>query len=233
MSINVLAFNCFKTDTNGATGKLLNTFIEGMKEAGADVEVVCTENLKIEKCNACTEDPSFVSNGTCRIVDDMQDIYPLLRESDIWIFATPNQPYSINKNLIRLLDRLEPLFDPCITFTNGTTESHKSCNGKVVLLSASDEWDITAFDNLIEHFESTSLLFGREFIGSVLRTHAWAMNTQVLNHRETEDILNSVKTAGKELIQNGKFNPSTLARVNQELVSKQSILNQLNNIVAS
>ncbi len=233
MSINVLAFNCFKKDTNGATGLLLNTFIEGMREAGAEVEVVCTENLIIEKCNACTEDPAFVSEGNCRIVDDMKEIYPLLKKSDIWIFATPNQPYAINKNLIRLLDRLEPLFDPCITFTNGTSSAHKNCNGKVVLLSASDEWDITAFDNLIEHFDSTSLLFGREFVGSVLRSHAWAMNTQVLNNRETENIINSVKIAGKELIQLGKFNPLTLEKVNQELVSQQSILNQLNNIAAS
>ena len=233
MSINVLAFNCFKTDVHGVTSTLLNHFVDGMKSAGADVQVLCTENLNIEQCKACTEDPNFESNGTCRITDDMQTIYPMLLKSDIWIFATPNSPYSINKNLLKLLDRLEPLFEPCISFTNGTTVKYKECTGKVALLSASDEWDITAFDNLIEHFDSTSILFGREFVGSVLRSHAWALNTNVLENKETTSILNSVYQAGKELIELGKFNDETLQKVNQELVSHKSILNQLNNIVAS
>lgn len=51
--MKVLAFNSSPNMGKGATASILDPFLEGMKEAGAEVEVVYVSKLNIKPCVGC------------------------------------------------------------------------------------------------------------------------------------------------------------------------------------
>ncbi len=228
MSINVLAFNCSPNEENGNTAKLLGHLLEGMKNRGANVEVYYTQRLHIDKCLGCTEDPNFVSTGECRIVDDMKYIYPKMKNADLWIFATPNYNDVINHSLVKLLDRLEPLFDDVVDFTNGNKLlNSKKTNGKILLVSTGNHFDKEPFIGLIEQIEAISVLFKREYIGTIMRPHAWALNDHDIIPKKIENLYKSLIKAGEEIIDYGKIQNETLFSINKNLINKKSFLTSL------
>jgi multimeric flavodoxin WrbA len=90
---------------NGNTALILNPFLKGMKEAGAEIELFYTKKLKI---NPCLGDMSCVikTPGNCFQQDDTQAIYPKLKEADIIVFATPLHFDSMTTTMKNLIERL-------------------------------------------------------------------------------------------------------------------------------
>ena len=87
---------------------ILNPFIEGMKEAGANVELFYTRKLKIGPCNGigCW----FMNPGKCGQDDDMQMLLPKFKEADVIVWASPVYYAGITGPLKNLMDRQLPLF---------------------------------------------------------------------------------------------------------------------------
>ena len=225
MSINVLAFNCSQNENNGNTARILSPLLEGMSKAGANVELFYTNRLNIEICRACTEDSSFVSAGECLIVDDMKYIYPKMRAADIWIFASPNYRSNNNSSLSKLLDRLEPLFDPFHPNLNGSAlKIPNRIPGKVLLVSTDNDLDRNAFNDLINTMEQVSLLFGRELIGSILRPHAWTIQATDLFQKKIDDLIKNLNKAGEEIILTGTMSQNTLNLINADIISRHSFI---------
>jgi len=228
MSINVIAFNCSPNEEHGNTGKVLNRLLAGMQAEGANIELYYTNKMNIEKCLGCTEDPTFSTTGDCRVTDDMKYIYPKMRTADIWIFASPNYQQVINHSLINLFDRLEPLFEPANEFTNGTENlSENNSKGKVLLLSTGNEFDALSFNQLIEHVKSLSKLFRREYLGTIMRPHAWVLNGEDYISEAINRFYNSLTLAGKEIVKTGNLSNDTLKIVNKDLLEKQKFLASL------
>lgn len=51
--MNVVAVNASPNTDNGTTGLMLNAFLEGMNDEGAETETVYTRNLDIKPCIGC------------------------------------------------------------------------------------------------------------------------------------------------------------------------------------
>ena len=69
--MKVLAINSSPNMEKGITGFILNLFLEGMKEKGAEVEIFYTKKLNIKPCTACFN-CWFLTEGECSIKDDME-----------------------------------------------------------------------------------------------------------------------------------------------------------------
>jgi multimeric flavodoxin WrbA len=86
--MKVLAINSSPRMDKGNTALILNPFLEGMKEAGAEVELFYTSKLNIHSCtgefNCWLKTP-----GKCLHKDDMKMLYPKFAEADVVVFATP------------------------------------------------------------------------------------------------------------------------------------------------
>jgi len=228
MSINVLAFNCSPNEENGNTAKILNHLLDGIKSKGASVELYYTQRLNINKCKGCTEDPRFSSTGECIMVDDMKYLYPKMRNADIWIFASPNYNNTINSSLLTLFDRLEPLFEPFTIHTNGNSSNNNhSVKKKMLLISTGNQFDYTSFQKLTEHVESLSHLFNREFLGAIVRQHAWILNDHEILPAAIEKYFADIYNAGVEIIQKGKLQKTTLNKLNKDLITKKSFLGSI------
>ena len=91
----------------GNTELLLQEFLRGCRDAGAEVEEVFLRKLKITPCleiYACQKD------GQCPIKDDMKPLYGKLTGADILAVASPIFFYAVSAHLKAMIDRCQALW---------------------------------------------------------------------------------------------------------------------------
>jgi len=94
--MKVLALNSSpRTGRDSKTELMLNALVEGMREAGAEVEVVNLREKTIKNCIGCftcwTKTP-----GICVHKDDMtKELFTKWLESDLAVYATPLYHYTV------------------------------------------------------------------------------------------------------------------------------------------
>jgi NAD(P)H-dependent FMN reductase len=91
----------------GNTARLLDRALEGAKDAGCSVEKIAVANLSFE---ACQEMFFCRDHDTCIMDDDMQQLYPMLREADAIIIATPIMCMGIPGKLKSFMDRCQVFY---------------------------------------------------------------------------------------------------------------------------
>jgi multimeric flavodoxin WrbA len=72
----------------GNSAILADRIGRGAKSAGAKVETVFIQGMKIAPCKSCYACQKTSSKG-CSIRDDMQSLYKKLLEADAWVIASP------------------------------------------------------------------------------------------------------------------------------------------------
>lgn len=111
MKMKALVFNASPNMEKGNTALILNPFIEGMKEEGAEAELLYVRELKVNPCQG--EQSCWIRTpGRCLQDGDMQDVYPKLQQADIVVFATPVYVDGMTGALKNLVDRLIPTIQP-------------------------------------------------------------------------------------------------------------------------
>ena len=95
----------------GNTEILVEQVIAGCKsKTDVDVEKIFVVDKKIEYCNGCMTCVSPPQGtGECVIKDDMTEILERMKESDAFIFGTPNHMRTISAPLLNFLSRMLPL----------------------------------------------------------------------------------------------------------------------------
>jgi len=85
--MKVIAINGSPRIENGDTTLVLASFIHGMMNAEVEIKLFCSRRLKI-KPYICGEMYYWYQKpGECFIKDDMQLLYPQLREAEILILT--------------------------------------------------------------------------------------------------------------------------------------------------
>lgn len=93
--------------TNGNSETLLDSFIEGAKASGNDVEKITLKGKRIEFCRGCLACQKI---GKCVIDDDSIEIVKKMKEAKVLVFATPIYYYEMCGQLKTLLDRANSLY---------------------------------------------------------------------------------------------------------------------------
>ena len=91
----------------GNSDQLLDKTLEGARLAGAETRTVYTRDLKMSgciECGGCDE------TGSCIVEDDMQSVYPLLKEADIIFLAAPIFFYGMPAQAKALIDRVQAMW---------------------------------------------------------------------------------------------------------------------------
>ena len=96
---------------NSNTEILVDKVIEGCKSQGeAEVDKIFIADKKIEFCNGClTCMGAEPGELVCSIKDDMSGILQRMKESDVFVFGTPNHMRTISAMLLNFLCRMLPL----------------------------------------------------------------------------------------------------------------------------
>ena len=210
--MNVLAINGSPHMDDGNTAIILNSFLDGMREAGAKVELFYTRKLKIGPCNG---DMScwFKNPGKCGQADDMQMLLPTLKEADVIVWASPVYYAGITGPLKNLMDRQLPLF---------MQENAGSKRQKIVLVSTCGAWELSMFDPLLAQM---NILYSMpeansEFVGALLRPMADGMKEMIKagETRLVDEVIQAAKEAGLQLVKEGKISDEIQKRVSKALM---------------
>ncbi|MBU4349217.1 NAD(P)H-dependent oxidoreductase, partial [bacterium] len=168
--------------------------------------------------------------GECCIKDDMQLLYPKLREADILILATPVY-IPLPGEMQNFINRLCPLINPILENREGRTRArfHKQVKiRKIVLVSTGGWLEKANFETVVRITEELAKDASVEFAGAVLRPHAFLMKEKGKLTKDGEAVLNTVKRAGYELIKEGKMNKETLEAISHPLVSEKELWRRYN-----
>ena len=88
----------------GNSSTLAARISRGAKSAGAEVETLFLQDLKISPCRGCNTCQKHDSKG-CAIKDDMQEIYPKLIKADAWVIASPVYWFTMSAQTKIFMDR--------------------------------------------------------------------------------------------------------------------------------
>jgi multimeric flavodoxin WrbA len=211
--MKVLALNGSPHMDEGNTAMILHPFLEGMKEAGCEVEVFYTKKLSIKPCNG---DMScwFVNPGVCGQKDDMQMLLPKIKEADVVVWASPIYYAGLTGPLKNLMDRQLPLF--------GQRGQGKPQKG--VLVSTCGAWELSMFDPLLMQMRA---LYARpeeglDFAGALLRPMADSMKEMVKagETRLVDGVLQAAREAGRQLARESTIPEELQKQVSRELMPK-------------
>ncbi len=91
----------------GNTSILLSTFLAEAERIGAHTRSISVAHGHISPCEECG---TCEKEGFCPIDDDMREIYPLLRQADLVVMATPIFFYGPTAQMKALIDRSQTLW---------------------------------------------------------------------------------------------------------------------------
>ena len=230
--MKVLAFNSSPRMDKSNTSLILNPFLDGMKEVGAEVELFYTKKLNINPCQGCFN-CWLKTPGVCFQKDDMQMLHPKLREADITVLATPLYVDGMTGPMKNVLDRFIPLVQPFIELRDGHCRHPLRGErefGKVVLVSNSGFWEMDNFVPLLVHMKAICKNMGAEFAGALLRPHGEILKPLMEMDRSPDDVFEAAREAGRQLVEEGKMSPETLSIVSRELAPRESYLRGANRV---
>jgi len=96
---------CGSPRRNGNTATLIEALLEGARSESAKTTRFDPAHMQITDCTA--GDECLVSpEASCRIEDDMQQIYAALRRAQGWVFGTPVYHAHVSGTLKRVIDRM-------------------------------------------------------------------------------------------------------------------------------
>ncbi len=143
----------------GNSATLAENVISGAKSMGAMVDTYFLHGMDIGPCDACDicqED----MNAECVINDDMQKLYPKLREADVLVIASPIYWFTVSAQTKLFMDRCYAL---------GVSEEY-ALKGKrigiVLTYGDSDPFNSGAV-NAIRTFQDAFTYVGATIVGMV------------------------------------------------------------------
>lgn len=144
---------------NGNTSALVGAFTAGAQSAGHTVTTFFLDQMNIHGCKGCWQggkDP----NHPCVQRDDMEKIYPIYREADVVVLASPLYYWNLSGQLRTAFDRLFAVAE-CENYCNPKKEA-------VLLMAAEGNGfaeSVYYYSNLMRHMGWKDL--GQVLVGGV------------------------------------------------------------------
>jgi len=229
--MKVLAVNSSpRTGGRSKTEIMLKRLVQGMAEAGADVEVVDLRQKTIKNCIGCytcwTKTP-----GLCVHQDDMtKELFPKWLESDLVVYATPLYHFTLNARLKCFIERTLPVLEPFFLQKDARTRHPvRKRPPKAVFLSVAGFPEKEVFSQLSSW---ANFIWGTPgiLVAEIYRPMAEALTVPVFKER-AEDVLQATTQAGREIVESMKVSPETMARITQRLADDSSVFFTVGNLV--
>ena len=225
----VTVINSSPNKDKGNTAVILDPFLEGIKEGGAEVEIYYTNDLDIQPCKG--EVSCWMKTpGKCILDDDMGWLAPKAIKADILVLATPVYCDGINTHMQMFLERLLPRAMPSIELRKGHTRHphRKITQGKIALVSSCGLWEMDNFDSMISHIKAYCRNADLEFAGALLRPHALFLKRMLEQGAPVKDVIETARESGRHLVKYSKIPDNMQDTVSRPLVSKDMFMQIFN-----
>lgn len=229
--MRIFAVNGSPHKQKGNTERILKPFLEGAREAGAEIELVYVQEKNIKPCLGCSA-CWLKTPGKCVQKDDMAELVTLVRESEVMVLASPIYVGGVTGQLKTFLDRMTPISLPFIEVIDGYSTHTKSegSNFKgIVFVSNNGFHELYHFDDLVCHCKSIAKMLQSEFLGALLRPHGVVLGmAEKLMPDKVAAVYEAARQAGKQLVEQGRISPELEAEVAQELMPREAFVKAMN-----
>jgi len=207
----VLVFQGSPRGKRGRTEECLQSFLEGISQAGGRAEVVYLKDYKIEHCLGCfscwTKHP-----GRCVHNDDMAVLLEKMQEATCTVIAAPLYVYSVPGLVKDFLDRSLPTIEPWLVESPDGQTTHpnrRSQKRRNVLFSVCGFPEVSHFDSLVGMFQKMWSHPDRVMVGKVLRPAAESLPRARHIGPVFNKIMDAFRQAGRELVELGWIREET------------------------
>lgn len=200
------------------TNFMVNNFIEGAKEAGANVEYFKLKDYDIHDCSGCyscwTKTP-----GECIYNDDMTMLRKKFREANLVVFTSPLYIFNVTGILKRFMDRLLPILKPYMQSDERGFIKHPDRYPELgkqgfVVFSAAGFPDLkNNFDGLRGMFRMWNLHNTNMYMMGEFYMTAAETLLQPIGIIRKKMIQNACKKAGEQIVTEGKIDIELMQKV--------------------
>jgi multimeric flavodoxin WrbA/putative sterol carrier protein len=212
-TMKVMAINSSaRSDGVSKTAIMLDALVQGMRDAGAEVEVIPLRKKTVKNCIGCftcwTKTP-----GVCIHQDDMaNELFPKWLEADIAVYATPLYHFTVNAAMKAFIERTLPILEPFMVQVDGKTmHPLRQEFPKSVVLSVAGFPEASVFGQLSSY---VNFVFRKGLIAEIYRPGAEGMPGVP---EKKKDILDATAQAGREIVQSNKISEATMGRITQPI----------------
>lgn len=205
---------------------MLEHLVKGMREAGAEVDIVDLRRKKINYCIGCytcwTKTP-----GKCVHKDDMSgELFEKWVSSDMAVYAMPLYHYTVNAAMKTFIERTLPVAEPFLVEKAGNTAHplrfERPPDAAVLSVCGFPE---------IMHFNELSA-WAKRLFGDRLKAEIYRPGVELLPNAgvKRKEILQATERAGSELVSTGSVSDDTMRSVTQDIVDVD-LFRELGNIM--
>lgn len=185
---------------HGNTETLLDSFLDGAKSAGAEVEKVVLKDIDYSPCRGCN---ACHKTGECIVKDDAPALFEKMFAADCVAVASPIYSMGITAQLKGFIDRAQYLWArkfilKTLDFSEDYIRRHKG----VFISTAGQNWDHVfdgAFPAVTALFHGTGFDYSDNIIANNMdqyggiKNHPAALKDAFLKGKEIADLLGSRK----------------------------------------
>ncbi len=229
--MEILAINGSPRGKKSNTDRILQPFLEGAREAGAETETVYLKDKTIKPCLGCftcwTKTP-----GVCvHKDDDMPALLEKLRQADVVVYATPLYIFTVTAQMKAFMDRYIPMLQPFIIERDGQyihPPRYESRHSKVVLISNCGFPERHHFSGLEETFRCFTANPDSELVGAILCAGGELLKQPALQE-SVQWYIEAARRAGREVVEQGRIAPETQETLDRPLVKDPAVYSRMTN----
>jgi multimeric flavodoxin WrbA len=219
--MRIVVFNGSPRMEKGNTHVMVEEFLKGAKEAGAEVENVFLFKKKVRYCLGCF-DCWLKTPGKCVQKDDMEGLLSLFVDADLIVFATPLYVDNVTGIMKTFMDRIIPLTQPYFEKDPHGEYRHRKRYEKSPRIAVISNCGFAEQS----HFQVLSLLFKRiarnmhsEVIAEIYRGGGELLKLDIpMLIPLVENYKEILKKAGREVAMEGKLSENTKAELEEPIV---------------
>ena len=234
---NIVVFDGgYRSNKNSKTSFMVNHFIDGAKEVGANVEYFKLKDYNIKECTGCytcwTKSPGKCIFDNKKVGDDMAMLRQKYREADLVVFASPLYIFNVSGILKTFMDRLLPVLQPYMLLNDNGNIMHpdrfpeKGEQGFIIFSAAGFPDVAHNFDGLTGMFRAWNTHNENTHLMGEFYMPASEMIVQPVYEARKELIKNLCIEAGKQIVTKGFIDKEIMNKIQDPLVSKETFQQQ-------
>jgi len=220
--MKITVFSGSHKGREGNTLIMVDEFLKGAEEAGAEIENIILAEKNIMYCKGKFE-CWLKTPGRCTIRDDMDDLLPRFMDSDVVVFACPVYFDNVPAILKNFIDRLTPLLLPHFEEDEKGEYRHSKRYQKypkIVVLSNAGLPGQTNFEVESLFFRRFARTFHTELIAEIYRGEGeiFRGKSNIMLKPLLGKYKKLLKCVGKEIVENHVLSEKTIKELEKPIV---------------